>query len=82
MLLFEFFQQADDLYVSSEGGNWGRTVFYHLQEIRPDLARAVKGTDKDPFNIKSRDNRTEPQWKRFEEFITENWAIVYSGEND
>jgi len=81
MRLFEFFQQADDLYVSSSK-KWGQVVFDHLEEIRPDLAKAVKGTDKDPFNVKGRDNRSEPQWKRFEEFITANWAIVYTGEDD
>lgn len=48
-------------------------MFNHLLEVRPDLAEAVRGTDKDPFYVKE---LADPRWDRFVEFIESEWYKV------
>lgn len=52
---------------------YGQAMFNHLLEVRPDLAEAVRGTDKDPFYVKE---LADPRWDRFVEFIESEWYKV------
>lgn len=49
---------------------YGQAMFNHLHEVRPDLAEAVRSTDKDPFYVERLD---DPRWDKFVEFLEANW---------
>lgn len=61
-----------DAIVLARANKWryGQAMFNHLAAVRPDLANAIRGTDKDPFYVVY---LAQPNWDRFVEYIEQNW---------
>jgi hypothetical protein len=76
MRLFEFFSQAEGKYLY-DGQRWGQAHYNHLVEIRPDLARMIRGTNIDPFAVKYNRGKGDPTWARFVQFLEDNWSEGY-----
>ena len=48
-------------------------AFNVLAMVRPDLSERIRGTDLDPFYVRSFTDKT---WRGFTVFITQNWGEV------
>lgn len=49
---------------------YGQAMFNHLCEVRPEMAKMIRGTLNDPFHAES---PQDPRWDRFVKFIETNW---------
>jgi hypothetical protein len=58
------------VYCRQTGQRYGQGMFNHLLEVRPELAEAVRGTNRDPFHCVS---PTDPRFDRFVEYIESEW---------
>lgn len=49
---------------------YGQAAFNLLVEVKPNLAEEVRGTNRDPFFVKS---PQDERWDAFVDYIEENW---------
>lgn len=69
--LHKFFQDAEERGALT-GERYCQAMFNHLHEVRPDLAEAIRGSDKDPYY--SVGPQTS-EWTRFVAYLQENWYL-------
>lgn len=69
MNLHQFYYDAWQLAIKND---WrlGQALFNHLDDVRPDLADAIRGTDNDPFYAES---FTDPRYDAAIQFIERMW---------
>lgn len=67
--LFKFYNEVQ-WKARKLGLRYGQAMFNHLNEIRPDLADAIRATDRDPYNT---DEPSDPVWDKFISFLEANW---------
>lgn len=69
--LSKFYMDAM-LRANAKKERYGQACFNHLLSVRPDLAEAVRGSDKDVFFMNGPADNFE-RWDRFAVFIETNW---------
>ena len=70
--LAEFWNDVNNMAVGPMGQRlrYGQIAFNMLNDVRPDLAHVVRGTNADPFYC----NKTrDPRFLLFIDFLQENW---------
>lgn len=49
---------------------YGQIAFNMLNDVRPELASLIRGTEADPYYC---DRTREPEFQNFIDFLQENW---------
>lgn len=72
MTLIEFWLEVDHRHRNLVGvQRYGQVAFNLLNEVRPDLADRVIGSDIDPFYVHF--HQTDYRFLRFCDFLIDNW---------
>lgn len=59
-----------DAHARTRKWRYGQAAFNYLQNIRPDLADAVRGSNMDPFYVQQ---FPDDRWERFVAYLESNW---------